>query len=320
VLSVLALVLLSRGFTLGMSFRKLRASLRYGIAYLPHNLSGWIMGLLDRLLLGGMSGYGTVGIYNVGYTLGGAMGMIAVAFNLAYTPYYMKKVQQHGGHEAARTLARVATSWFIVMVFLALGISMFAREMVYVMAAGSYYEAWRVIPIIVLAFLCQGVYFLVVKPIIQSKRYIRYLPIGSFSGGVVNLLGNALLIPRFGMMGAAWATLASYSAMMGIAYTLSRRALRIPYEYSKAARSLAIGLGLFFATDLLHATSLPWWSCVVVKAVSLASYPLFLVLSGVLQSRDLHTAWRVIRRTLSKKARTRENVTESNEDSRNLGR
>lgn len=286
ILTLVSLVFLRKEFPLRFSLQKLKASLRYGLAYIPHNLSGWVMGLLDRLLLGGIRGFDSVGIYNVGYALGGVMGMIAVAFNLSYTPYFMKKFKQEG-ERAAHTISRLATLWFIIMVFLALCISVFAREIVTLMAARSYQEAWRVIPIVVLGFFCQGVYFMTVKPIIQNKRFIRYLPVGSFSGGIVNLVGNLLLIPRFGMVGAAWATMISYFSMMAIAFMIARRALRIPYEYPKLARAVLVGVILYMGVLCGEQLGVTWWVRALLKAMLVFLYPLLLEVLGVVRMKDL---------------------------------
>lgn len=274
--AVLALFLLGRELVPRISLQKLRAALKYGLPLVPHNLSGWIMSLLDRLILGGYQGLSSVGVYNVGYALGGVMGVIATAFNLAYSPYFMKKLTQQG--EKARTaIARVATLWTTIMIFLALALSTFSWEIVHLMTPSSYHDAWRVVPIVTLAFLCQGMYFLSVAPLFYNKKFTRYVPIASLTGGGINILGNFLLIPRYGMMGAAWATAVSYSVMFVIAHLLGKKAYSVPYEYAKIRMTLAIGAVLFGTTYGIGQLGFEWWVRGLLKlVVVLAYFPLLL--------------------------------------------
>jgi len=289
--AVLALVLLGREAALRVSLTKLRDALRYGLPFVPHNLSGWIMSLLDRLILGGYEGYASVGIYNVGYALGGAMGTIAVAFNLAYTPYFMKKFKEQGD-QAGSTVARVATLWTIALIFLALLITVFSWEIVHVMTVESYYGASTVVPIITLAFLCQGLYFVAVKPLIYSKKYVRYLPIGSLSGGALNILGNFLLIPTYGMLGAAWSTAISYFVMFILAHVIARKAVAVPYEYSKIGKGLLIGVVLFGLAFGIDQFQFAWWARAILKLAVVISYLPLLLIFNVFD-------WRRIRRLLA---------------------
>ena len=274
--AALAIVLLGRELVPRISWQKLRAALGYGLPLVPHNLSGWIMSLLDRLVLGGYQGLASVGVYNVGYALGGAMGMIATAFNFAYSPYFMKKLTEQGDR-AKSTIARVATLWATVMVFLALTLSTFSWEIVHLMTPIDYHAAWKVVPIITLAFLFQGMYFMSVAPLFYNKKFTRYVPIGSLTGGGINILGNFLLIPHYGMMGAAWATAASYFVMFVIAHVLGKKAYSVPYEYAKIATTLAIGAALFGITFGVGQLDLVWWVRALLKLLTVVIYfPLLL--------------------------------------------
>lgn len=274
--SVLALLLLGRELVPRVSLQKLRAALKYGLPLVPHYLSGWIMSLLDRLVLGGYHGLSSVGVYNVGYALGGVMGMIATAFNLSYSPYFMKKLTEQG-KGAKDTIARVATLWTVAMMFIAVAISSFSWEIVHLMTPTNYHDAWKVVPIITLAFLCQGMYFMSVAPLFYNKKFTRYVPIASLSGGGMNILGNFLLIPYYGMMGAAWATAFSYFMTFVIAYLLAKKAYPIPYEYAKIGRILAIGAAVFGLTFGIGRVEVVWWVRGLLKLVAVFTYfPLLL--------------------------------------------
>ena len=274
--AVLSLIFIGRELVPRVSITKLVAGLKYGLPLIPHNLSGWIMSLLDRLVLGGYKGLASVGIYNIGYAFGGAMGMVTTAFNFAYSPYFMKKLTEQGG-AAKVTISRVATLWTAAMVFIAVGISAFSWEVVHLMTPVNYYDAWKVVPIITLAFLFQGMYFMSGMPLFYNKKFTRYVPVASLTGGGVNVLGNFLLIPHYGMMGAAWATAASYLVMFVIAHVLGKKAYSVPYEYAKIGVIIATGVVVFGITFGIGRLEVAWWIRGLLKLAAVYTYfPLLL--------------------------------------------
>jgi hypothetical protein len=83
--------------------------------------------------------------------------------------------------------------------------------------------------VVACAYLLHGVFLLTSVGIGVSKR-ARYYPMITAVVAVVNVAANFLLIPRFGMMGAAWATLASYAVMAAMGAVISQRLFPIPFE------------------------------------------------------------------------------------------
>ena len=163
------------------------------------------------------------------------------------------------------------------MIFLALSIATFSWEIVHLMTPINYHTAWKVIPIVTLAFLFQGMYFLSVAPLFYNKKFTRYVPIGSLTGGGINILGNFLLIPHYGMMGAAWATAVSYLVMFVIAHLLAKKAYWVPYEYRKMGTILAMGAALFGITFGIGRLEFVWWARGMLKFVTVVTYfPLLL--------------------------------------------
>ena len=68
---------------------------------------------------------------------------------------------------------------------------------------------------------------------IYIEEKTKYFPIVTISGALVNIAVNLTLIPSYGIMGAAWATFASYFVMAVGLFIVSQKFYRIDYEYSK---------------------------------------------------------------------------------------
>jgi O-antigen/teichoic acid export membrane protein len=89
------------------------------------------------------------------------------------------------------------------------------------MTAPAFYPAASVVPVILLAFFFQGVYHFMVGPLFYFKR-TSLLPVINIAGAAVNIGLNFLLIPRYGIQGAAGSALASFVLLALLAYLSGR--------------------------------------------------------------------------------------------------
>jgi O-antigen/teichoic acid export membrane protein len=103
----------------------------------------------------------------------------------------------------------------------------------------SYFEAMKVVPLIILANFFLGIYTnLSVWYKLTDKTYIgAYI---SIIGAIVTLVLNFLLIPTMSYYGSAIATIAAYGTMMGISYFLGNKYYPIPYDIKKITGYLGI--------------------------------------------------------------------------------
>ena len=94
----------------------------------------------------------------------------------------------------------------------------------------------------------------------------RYMPIGAGLGAAMNILLNLIWIPRYGAMGASWATVISYS-VSGIFYLLliSRLARWSLQGLRIAIRPLLLSVGITASIPLLHANFL--WKLALANVI-----------------------------------------------------
>ena len=81
----------------------------------------------------------------------------------------------------------------------------------------------------------------------------NYYPVSTAVGAVVNVGLNFLLIPSYGMLGAAWANGASYAVQSGIAYHFSQRFYPIPHERARIASAVAAAILAYVVAIFLPA-------------------------------------------------------------------
>jgi O-antigen/teichoic acid export membrane protein len=96
----------------------------------------------------------------------------------------------------------------------------------------SYYEGLRVVPVLLLANLCLGVYYnlTIWYKLTDKTLFGSYI---SVMGAAITIALNYFLIPRIGYMGSAWATLACYASMMLASFFSGQKFYRVPYHVPK---------------------------------------------------------------------------------------
>jgi O-antigen/teichoic acid export membrane protein len=72
------------------------------------------------------------------------------------------------------------------------------------------------------ASLVYGLYFMLVSTVFLRRRTAG-LPLLTLAAGAANVGANLLLIPRLGLMGAAWSTLVGYTALAGLTWWYAAR-------------------------------------------------------------------------------------------------
>jgi O-antigen/teichoic acid export membrane protein len=214
----------------------------------PSGLAVIVMDQIGRFFLDRMVGEEATGIFSAGYKLGMFMGLVVAAFRFAWHPFFLSTSKQD---DAPGIFARVLTYFIGVTGFFFLVISFFIEEIVHFQIAGAgilgedFIAGTVIVPIIMLAYIGFGVYANFVVGIYLKRKTI-YLPFVTCVGALVVVLVNLILIPRYGIMGAAWATFLAYYAMAATLYFVSRRLYYIPYEIGRIMKLILVYAVLFF--------------------------------------------------------------------------
>ncbi|MGA9116416.1 MAG: lipopolysaccharide biosynthesis protein [Bacteroidota bacterium] len=251
--------LLSSGFCLGLLvpviLKRLRpgwsgpllgALLRFGLPGVPAGLASMTVQVINRPILEALTDRATVGIYQANYRLGIVMMLVVTTFDFAWRPFFMTAAEEP---DAQPLFARILTYFVLFMTVVFLVFGFFVDDLVRVpilqgrsLLPEAYRSGLPIVPVILLAYLLLGASNTVAAGIYIRKR-TGYLPAAAFTGAAVNIAGNYLLIPRFGMMGAAAATLLSYLSIGAVHLAIAQRIYPVPYEWGRLAKiGLAGGL------------------------------------------------------------------------------
>jgi O-antigen/teichoic acid export membrane protein len=283
-LSPTLVVNLCRGF----SWQMLSSALSFGLPKVPHALAYQILNLADRKLLHWFGSLEQVGIYHVAYQFGLGIKFFLSAFELAWSPF-IYSILKRADHP--QTLARIATYASIVLWTLALGIAVLSRELLILMTTNpAFHAGYPVIPLIVLSHVFQGMFLLTSIGIGISKNTYPF-PVMTLAAAVLNVSMNLALIPRLGMMGAAWSTVAGYALMLVMGIYYSNRLYRLPFEWGRMGRIAFAALFCYGLSLLAPVAVLP---ALAVKVFVLALFPATLYLLGFFRDDEIRQLKRVL--------------------------
>lgn len=221
----------TRNFKFRFDLRYLKYALAFGLPIVFHLLAGVLNNSIDRVILAKFVTMGKIGIYTLGYQVGMVMSVIVMSVNKAWQPNYFE-LMSGDSHDRAFENRRIFSYWLIGIGCVCLIGMLWAEEILIILTPGGYRLAARVIPIIILGFFFQGVYSFAVSPIFQYKKTI-ILPFLTGLVALINIGFNFLLIPQFGISGAAYATLISFFFQAMLAYILGVKLFNPQFELGK---------------------------------------------------------------------------------------
>jgi hypothetical protein len=104
----------------------------------------------------------------------------------------------------------------------------------------------------------------------------------------VSLAANALLIRRYGVMGAAWANVIAYATLAAVTVSFSQRVYPIHYEWSRVLRIVAAGVaGYAAARWAVPASVNPWIGLLLHGTLAVAGYLVVLYVTGFFHAGEL---------------------------------
>lgn len=183
---------------------------------------------------------GDAGAYGGCYKLAVLMTLFVTAYRLGVEPFFFKQMKNDN---AKITYARVTEYFVIIAGFIALGIianigwlkALFIRDQ-------TYWVAIDIVPIIVVSYLFFGVYYNLSTwyKVSDRTQFGTYI---SWGGAGVTILLNLFLLPTYGFMVSAWATLAAYFFMAVLSFFLGQKYYPIPYRKRKILFYLILSIG-----------------------------------------------------------------------------
>jgi len=219
--------------------------LRYALPVLVSGIAFSINETFDRVLLERLLPESiaktSIGMYSACYKLALFMMLFATAYRLGIEPFIFS---QSKTKDAAKNYAKILEFFVICGALILLVVVVFIDILKGILIPNeAYWDAMKVVPILLLAYLFLGIYhnLSVWYKITDRTKFGAYI---SVFGAVVTLLINVIFISTFSYMASAVATLVAYLSMTVLSYYFGRKHYPIPYNLKKIVTYLTLTIFL----------------------------------------------------------------------------
>lgn len=189
----------------------------YSIPLIPYVLSGIILAQFDRIMINNIIGSASAGLYSLGYNVGMLLLMVIGATQTALIPDFFKFLDNKEYDRLDALFEKV----FSIVTIAALGLVLFAREIVIILADEKFHPGLSVVPIVVIGYVFYEMY-IVYGMYPGYKKKTVFISIVTLIAGILNIVLNAIFIPRYGYIAAAYTTVASYFILFLLAWIVAK--------------------------------------------------------------------------------------------------
>jgi len=216
---ILGIMLVRQGLSLRIDFGAVKRLLAFGAPLLPASVALWVSSSSDRFFLARFASLHSVGVYSVANRLAWVQWFVFSSFQLAFTPIAYSIYKRPGAHTVFR---KVFIYYLALSSILGIGISIFGLNILRILTPQAYHPAYVAVGLLNLSVILHGAFYIFGIGISIAKR-TKYFAYSYVAGAMANIVLNLLLIPAFGVTGAASATSISFAITAILGSYWSRR-------------------------------------------------------------------------------------------------
>lgn len=267
-------------------FDNIKEYLEFGIPTVPEYLSSWIINSSDRYLIGILLGTAYVGYYNPGYTLGNMITMLLTPISFVLPPL-LYRYHDHNNIIGVKIVLKYSIKYFLAISIPAVfGISILSESLLNILSTAEIaQQGFLITPFVALSSLLFGLHAILVEIILLKKKTKITGSMWTIAA-ILNLCLNLILIPYWGMIGAAVATLISFLFTFIITIYFASKFLKLEIDYIFILKSL-------LATSIMSTIIILWKPLGILKIlicilVSVIVYASLLILLKSFDAKEIN--------------------------------
>lgn len=217
-----------------------------------HALAHIVLNQSDKVMIQGMVGNSSAGIYALASTFSAVMNAIWHAFNNSWVPYYYEYTRQ----EKIAEIKQHSRNYIELFTIVTMGFVLLSREVFHLYAANKdFWPGTDYVPLLAFGYYFVFLYSFPVNFEFYNKK-TRIIAIGTISAAIINIILNYVMIKFCGALGAVIATVFSHGLLFLFHYMNSKRVteMAFPFKLSDFVPGLATVLGVclfyWFTRDL----------------------------------------------------------------------
>lgn len=228
--------------------------LQYGLPLALMELSNIALWFVDRFMMKWLiNDFSVIGLYSIGFALASYIDqLINTALSQALTPVTTRVFATDGPAAVRAVKQRVLRPLVYICAALATGLLLVGPDFLTLLASADKAGAAPVFVVIGVFFLIKPIVWTAAEGLLLHKRS-KTVFVLTLVAALGNTLANLLLLPRYGMMGAAWATGLSLVGLQLLFLAACPRELR---AWPPLSVLLTAGAGLSLCLLVAHHTAL----------------------------------------------------------------
>ena len=240
-----------RGFSYRADWQLIKRMVAYSFPILIFGLVGILNQTVDKMIYPFLfddrqEGLVQLGIYSATSKVALVMAMFTQAFRYAYEPFVFGKNKDADN----RKVYAAAMKYFFIFSLLAFLTVMGYMDLLKFMVARDYWEGLSVVAIVMGAEIFKGIYFNLSfwYKLTDETHWGAYF---SLIGCTVILALNVWLVPLYGYIASAWASVAGYGAITLLSYIIGQKKYPVIYPLKDMAVYLVLAAVLFVLSEIV---------------------------------------------------------------------
>ncbi len=248
--------------------------MRFGLPTMPAELSLYSLSFIDRIIIARTLGLAEAGLYSLAIKVAQSVNVLVRGFQLAFPPLAYSIVDDD---EARRAYSLVVTWFVVVMAVVITGIWLTAPWIVRIFAAPEYFEAYKAVGPVAAGTALYAIYMVLLVVLGRTGRTEFNFP-ATLAGVGSNIVLNLILVPAWGIVGAAVSLVISYTLVLILMYIFTQRLFPVPYEWFRLSKVLFSSAALIALGTLL--VPIEGFPELAIRLLIFACLPLALLLTG----------------------------------------
>lgn len=215
------------------NFSNIREYLSFGLPTIPGNFASWVISASDRYVISYYLGTASVGIYSAAYSVGSVLAMLAGIFGFVLPPT-LSKLYDDGKLIEVKTHLSYSLKYLLsINIPFVFGAAVLAKPVLKLFSTAEIAsQGSLVVPLVAFSILPYSSYVIISHTLVLSKK-TKILAFIWSAAAIINLGLNIMIVPYFGITGAAFTTLIAYlcALITGIHYSIKELKFSIDWIF-----------------------------------------------------------------------------------------
>jgi O-antigen/teichoic acid export membrane protein len=266
-------------------FSKIKEYFIFGLPTVPANVASWVVFSSDRFIISHFLGVSAVGIYSAAYGLG-SLPIIILAIMGFVLPSTLSKLYEENKRYELKIILSYSLKYSTMLAIpFCLGIAVLSEPILNILSTSKIATQGQII----LVFESLNSFILIfggiISHILVVVKNTKIIGISWLFGAIANFCLNFIMVPRFGLLGAAISTLLSYSIVQGIQIYFSLKSINIKIDWISITKYIIASLVMCLMVWMIKPNTVSMVLLTVMIAIML--YFTLLIISKGLKKDEI---------------------------------